>query len=62
MIGQIIKQVSNDYTVLKDGKTYICKARGKFRNMKVIPLVGDFVKFDINQLYITEILPRKNEL
>ena len=41
--GQIIKQISNTYTVDVCGEIYECKARGKFRNMKVTPLVGDFV-------------------
>ena len=45
MIGKIVKQVSNDYTVKSD-KLYICKARGKFRNIHVTPLVGDNVEFD----------------
>ena len=34
MQGRIIKQISNDYTVLSNGMKYICKARGKFRNEK----------------------------
>lgn len=63
MNGQIIKIISNDFTVLgTDNKEYTCKARGKFRNMKLIPLVGDFVKFDKDNNYILEILPRKNSL
>lgn len=57
--GKIIKQISNDYTVKSD-KLYICKPRGKFRNMKISPLVGDEVIFENN--YILEILPRKNYL
>ena len=32
MIGKIIKQISNDYTVKIDNETIICKPRGKFRN------------------------------
>ncbi len=60
--GRIIKLVSNDYTVLKDGKEYVCKSRGKFRKMKLSPLVGDIVKFDQEQRYILEVCPRKNEL
>lgn len=57
--GKIVKQISNDYTVLAD-KLYICKPRGKFRNMNVSPLVGDEVEFEND--YILNILPRKNEL
>ena len=62
MTGTIIKILSNDFTVLSNGKTYVCKARGKFRNMKVTPLVGDNVKFDEKNNYILDILKRKNSL
>lgn len=34
---------------------------GKFRNEKIIPLVGDEVLFDQEKKVIEEILPRKNE-
>ena len=63
MIGIIIKIVSNDYTVkCEDGNTYICKARGVFRNKKITPLVGDFVKITKEKNLIEEIMKRKNEL
>ena len=62
MQGLIIKNVSNDYTVLSDNKRYVCKARGKFRKLNLTPLVGDNVVFDENNNYILEILPRKNSL
>lgn len=59
--GKIVKLISNDYTVLSD-KLYVCKSRGKFRNDKITPLVGDNVIFDEKNNYILEIKPRKNEL
>lgn len=63
MIGRIIKIVSNDYTVkCEDENTYICKARGVFRNKKITPLVGDFVKITKEKNLIEEIIKRKNEL
>ena len=62
MQGKIIKQISNDYTVKSKDNIYICKPRGKFRQMEVSPLVGDEVFFDDKENYILEILPRKNEL
>ena len=62
MIGRIIKCISNDYTVLTEDKSYLCKSRGKFRKLQLTPLVGDMVKFDEQQCYILEILPRKNSL
>ncbi|MCM1053414.1 MAG: ribosome small subunit-dependent GTPase A [Ruminococcus sp.] len=60
--GRIIKNISNDYTVLSDNNIYVCKARGKFRNNKITPLVGDIVEFNANDKYIMNILPRSNEL
>ena len=62
MYGKIIKQVSNDYTVKLEDKIITCKARGKFRNLNVTPLVGDNVKVDDINKYILEIEKRKNEL
>ena len=63
MQGKIIKIISNDFTVLCDDNTiHTCKARGKFRNQKIVPLVGDYVKIDLDNNYIMEVLPRKNEL
>ncbi|MDD3392382.1 MAG: ribosome small subunit-dependent GTPase A [Bacilli bacterium] len=62
MVGKIIKLISNDYTVLCNDKLIICKARGKFRNDNIKPLVGDNVKIDLKNSYILEVLPRMNEL
>ena len=62
MNGKIIKNISNDYTVLSNGKEYVCKASGKFRKLNITPLVGDNVIFDDKNNYIKEILPRKNFL
>lgn len=62
MIGKIIKQISNDYTVSVNDKFYICKPRGKFRKIGINPLVGDIVSIDENNNYILEIQERKNEL
>ena len=62
MQGKIIKIISNDYTVFTDDNIYVCKSRGKFRNLKVTPLVGDNVVFDEVNHYILEVLPRKTEL
>lgn len=62
MEGIIIKNISNDYLVRSNDGEYICRPRGKFRNMKLIPLVGDRVIFDEEKKYILEILSRKNSL
>lgn len=66
MVGRITRIISNLYTVEvnNNGKisSYNCRARGKFRNDKLIPLVGDMVKFNEEENYILEIMERKNEL
>ena len=62
MIGTIIKNISNDYTVTSNNQIYICKPCGKLRNQKKIPLVGDQVTFDEKNNYILDIHKRKNEL
>ncbi|WP_373895977.1 ribosome small subunit-dependent GTPase A [Virgibacillus natechei] len=64
--GRIIKALSGFYYVQADEYIYQCRGRGLFRNMKITPLVGDFVTFDIssnpNEGYIMEIKQRENEL
>lgn len=62
MKGQIIKILSNNYTVWANNTRYICKARGRFRKEKKTPLVGDYVIFDDKNNYILEIEKRKNSL
>ena len=52
--GKIVKQISNDYTVKVNNELIVCKARGKFRNLGITPLVGDNVILENN--YILEIL------
>ena len=62
MKGQIVKVISNDYTVKYDDKKVVCKARGVFRNKNITPLAGDYCLFDVDNNLITDILDRKNEL
>lgn len=62
MKGQIVKVISNDYTVKYDDKKIVCKARGVFRNRNITPLAGDYCLFDEENKLITDILDRKNEL
>ena len=62
MEGQIIKILSNLYFVNNGNQIYECHSRGKFRNDKITPVVGDYVIFDSENNYILEILPRKNYL
>lgn len=58
--GQIVKIISNLFTVKIDGNLYDCRARGKFRNTSITPLVGDFVVIDDETNYILNICERKN--
>ena len=60
--GQVIKNVSDIFTVLIEEEKIECKCRGKMRMEKQIPLVGDFVLVNKNTKTIEEILPRLNEI
>lgn len=63
MQGTIIKGIGGFYYVVAGGETYQCKARGKFKNQGILPMVGDQVmmeKREDGDSIITEILPRKN--
>ncbi len=62
MNGQIIRVISNLYTVKIGDMLYGCRARGKFRKDKITPMVGDNVVIDVDNNLIIDILPRKNEL
>ena len=61
MKGQIVKIVRDLHYVKYNDNVYPCKCRGKIRNIKQIPLVGDFCIFDSEKLVIESILERKNE-
>ena len=60
--GRIIKNISNLYVVKVGNDLYECTPRGKFRNLKLTPMVGDIVEFDEKKLYLINILPRTNSL
>ncbi|MTI67592.1 MAG: ribosome small subunit-dependent GTPase A [Firmicutes bacterium] len=64
--GIIIKGIGGFYYVKTDSSIIECKARGKFRNKKIKPLVGDRVKVKLthedNKGVIEEIENRKNVL
>ena len=62
MNGKITKIISNLYTVKCGELVYGCRARGKFRNIGISPIVGDDVVIDTDNNYILEIKPRRNEL
>lgn len=63
--GKIIKALSGFYYVEVDNTIYQCRARGKFRKDELVPLVGDYCEFTIengNEGYIRKLFDRKNEL
>ncbi len=64
--GQITKALSGFYYITNEkGETYQTRARGVFRNEGITPLVGDYVKFESDNLKegtLIEIKPRKNVL
>lgn len=63
MEGLIIKINSDLYTVkLENEEILDCKCRGKFRNDKLKPLVGDKVKVDTEKKVVGKVYERKNEL
>lgn len=61
MTGRIIRIISNLYTVDVNGVLHECRARGKFKNDGLTPLVGDIVDITCED-YIINIHNRKNEL
>lgn len=63
--GRIIKALAGFYYVEDHHQVIQCRARGKFRNDDIKPLVGDYCLYEVegqNDGYIMELLPRKNEL
>lgn len=64
--GRIIKGIGGFYSVLLDnGETVVCKARGRFRNEHLVPMVGDLVEISSPETgfaSLDDILPRKNAL
>ncbi len=64
MSGLIIKALSGFYYVLTDEGIVECKARGKFRNDRLTPLVGDRVEITAadGKGTVDSIYERKNQL
>ena len=65
MNGTITKSVGGLYEVLCGKTVFICRARGRFKFDKVVPLVGDKVEIreiDKTTGYIIEIEQRRNSL
>ncbi|MDR1101943.1 MAG: ribosome small subunit-dependent GTPase A [Clostridiales bacterium] len=62
MKGRIIKGVGGFYYVDAGDSIVECRARGKFRNKQIKPVIGDIVDISTANQTIEAILPRKNEL
>ena len=63
--GRIVRAVGGFYYVEAEGRVYECRARGKFRLLKLTPLVGDLCRIQpvgADEGYVSELLPRKNWL
>lgn len=60
--GLITKVNSDTFTVNCNNVFIDCKSRGKFRNEKIKPVVGDKVLVDKEKLVIEKVLDRKNYL
>jgi len=62
MKGRVIKLISNKWTVEIEGNLIDCSCIGKFKYLKISPIVGDIVEVDVENKLITKIYVRKNEL
>jgi ribosome biogenesis GTPase len=63
MRGQIVKSLSGFLTVHTESALVTCRARGRFKAERIVPLVGDFTEISVledGSGIIEEILPRKN--
>ena len=58
-VGQIVKNHSGRYSVVNDGKIYVCSAKGSLKIKSSGLVAGDFVEFDENLCVISKILSRK---
>lgn len=62
MKARVIKLISNKWTVEIDNNYYDCICVGRFKYLKISPVVGDIVEVDLDNKLITNIIPRKNYL
>lgn len=62
MEGRIVKGIGSFYYIDTGNEVIECRARGKFRNEKKKPMVGDIVDIDVEKNYILSIKDRYNEI
>lgn len=60
--GLVIKSIASFFYIEYDGKVIQCRASTKLKKNKMKILPGDDVLFELDNLYIKEVLPRKNTL
>ncbi len=63
--GVIISSLGGTYKVASQGREYICKARGVFRNKQITPVCGDIVTVELEPTgegVIVDVGERKNEI
>ena len=63
--GRIIKGIGGFYYVDTGERVVECRARGKFRKMGIVPLVGDWAEISLSpdgSGYLMNLAPRKNFL
>ena len=61
MMGQIIRVNAGFFDVQCEQKVYRLRASGSLRDQKIIPIVGDYVKFNVDGILL-EVLERQNLL
>ena len=62
MEGTIYKILSDKCLIKINEEVVICSIRGKLREEKLLPLVGDKVLINKDKMIIEKILPRKNSI
>ncbi len=60
--GLVIKAIAGFFYIYSEGHVYECRGTTKLKRDKQKILPGDEVMFDVDNLYIKEVLKRKNEL
>lgn len=60
--GRIVKGIAGFYYVRHGDKVTECKARGKFKNLGLMPMVGDRVYISEEDATVEELLPRSSQL
>lgn len=67
LVGRVIRQISGFYDIQVDDTVYRTRGRGKMRQQKITPLVGDFAEFTPGETpesggYLLKVQPRLNAL